>query len=147
MHRPLEELAELHVVHDISAIPIEGPVSTLCFMMCWWLRFFEMRSICLWDQRCQTKTTWETRATTRYEMQSRLTSVAFSMAVTTFVMRSCDMVNLSTRSAERMLSFWGGRAVDYLTWKCTDPCKKVTFLVERAFLHFHVSWWKGNKLV
>ena len=28
-----------------------------------------------------------------------------------------------------------------LTWKCADPCRKTTFLLERAFLHFHVSWW------
>ena len=26
-----------------------------------------------------------------------------------------------------------------LTWKCTDPCRKTTFLLERAFLHFHVG--------
>ena len=31
-----------------------------------------------------------------------------------------------------------------LTWKCTDPCRKTTFLLERAFLHFHVSWWEGT---
>ena len=31
-----------------------------------------------------------------------------------------------------------------LTWKCTDPCRKTTFLLERTFLHFHVSWWKGK---
>ena len=30
-----------------------------------------------------------------------------------------------------------------LTWKCTDPCRKTTVLLERAFLHFHVSWWEG----
>ena len=29
------------------------------------------------------------------------------------------------------------------TWKCTNPCRKTTFLLERAFLHFHVSWWEG----
>ena len=34
-----------------------------------------------------------------------------------------------------------------LTWKCTDPCRKTTFLLERAFLHFHVSWWEGNSKV
>ena len=33
-----------------------------------------------------------------------------------------------------------------LTWKCTDPCRKTTFLLERAFLHFHVSWWQGKFL-
>ena len=33
-----------------------------------------------------------------------------------------------------------------LTWKRTDPCRKSTFLLERAFLHFHVSWWKGGLL-
>ena len=31
-----------------------------------------------------------------------------------------------------------------LTWKCTDLCRKTTFLLERAFLHFHVSWWEGS---
>ena len=31
-----------------------------------------------------------------------------------------------------------------LTWKCTDPCRKTTFLLENAFLHFHVSWWEGH---
>ena len=30
------------------------------------------------------------------------------------------------------------------TWKCTDPCRKTTFLLERAFWHFHVSWWEGT---
>ena len=30
-----------------------------------------------------------------------------------------------------------------LTWKCTD-CRKTTFLLERAFLHFHVSLWECN---
>ena len=34
-----------------------------------------------------------------------------------------------------------------LTWKCTDPCKKITFLLERGFVHFHVSWWEGYYLV
>ena len=26
------------------------------------------------------------------------------------------------------------------TWKCTNSCRKTTFLLERAFLNFHVSW-------
>ena len=30
------------------------------------------------------------------------------------------------------------------TWKCADPCQKTTFFLERAFLHFHVSWWEGS---
>ena len=30
-----------------------------------------------------------------------------------------------------------------LTWKCTDPCRKTTCLLERAFLHFHDGWWEG----
>ena len=30
------------------------------------------------------------------------------------------------------------------TWKCTDPSRSTTFLLERAFLHFHVSWWEGR---
>ena len=37
-----------------------------------------------------------------------------------------------------------------LTWKCTDPCRKTTFLLERAFLHFHVGWSESawfNQLV
>ena len=25
------------------------------------------------------------------------------------------------------------------TWKCTDPCRKATFLLERSFVHFHLS--------
>ena len=28
--------------------------------------------------------------------------------------------------------------------KCTDPCRKTTFLLERAFWHFHVSLWEGG---
>ena len=31
-----------------------------------------------------------------------------------------------------------------LTWKCTNPCRKTTFLVERASLNFHVSCCEGN---
>ena len=31
-----------------------------------------------------------------------------------------------------------------LTWKCTDPCRKTTFLLERALLQLHVSWWEGK---
>ena len=31
-----------------------------------------------------------------------------------------------------------------LTWKCTDPCRKTTFLLEGACLHFHVGWWEGT---
>ena len=32
-----------------------------------------------------------------------------------------------------------------LTWVwCTDACRRTTFLLERAFLHFHVSWWEGT---
>ena len=30
-----------------------------------------------------------------------------------------------------------------LTWKCTDPCRKTTFPLKRAFLHFRGSWWEG----
>ena len=26
------------------------------------------------------------------------------------------------------------------TWRCTDPCRKTTVLLERGFVHFHVSW-------
>ena len=26
---------------------------------------------------------------------------------------------------------------------CTDRCRKTAFLLERAFVHFHVSWWEG----
>ena len=33
-----------------------------------------------------------------------------------------------------------------LTLKCTDPCRKTTFLLEGAFLHFHVGWWEGKYL-
>ena len=28
----------------------------------------------------------------------------------------------------------------------TDPCRKTTFLLERACLHFHVSWLEGSGL-
>ena len=31
-----------------------------------------------------------------------------------------------------------------LTWKCTNTCRKTTFLVEMKFVHFHVGWWEGN---
>ena len=34
-----------------------------------------------------------------------------------------------------------------LTWKCTDPCRKTTVFLERAFLQFHVSWWEGKRLL
>ena len=32
-----------------------------------------------------------------------------------------------------------------LTWKCTDPCRKTTFLLERAFVHFHVVCGRAPK--
>ena len=31
-----------------------------------------------------------------------------------------------------------------VTWKCTDPCREATFLLERGVVHFHVSWCKGK---
>ena len=31
-----------------------------------------------------------------------------------------------------------------LTRKCTDHCRKTTFLLETGFVHFHDSWWEGN---
>ena len=31
-----------------------------------------------------------------------------------------------------------------LTWKCTEPCRETTFLLERGVVHFHVSWWEGK---
>ena len=31
-----------------------------------------------------------------------------------------------------------------LAWKCRDPCRKTTFLLERGYVHFHVGWWKGT---
>ena len=30
-----------------------------------------------------------------------------------------------------------------LTWKCTEPCRKTTFLLARGFVRFHISWWQG----
>ena len=30
-----------------------------------------------------------------------------------------------------------------MVW-CTEPCRKTTFLLGSAFLHFHVSWWEGK---
>ena len=39
---------------------------------------------------------------------------------------------------------WQSYPSHQLTWKCTDPCGKTTFLLERAFWHFHVSWWEGK---
>ena len=29
---------------------------------------------------------------------------------------------------------------------CAVPCRRTTFLLERAFLHVHVSWWEGITL-
>ena len=34
---------------------------------------------------------------------------------------------------------------DDSTGLCTDPCSK-TFLLERGFVHFHVSWWEGMRV-
>ena len=48
-------------------------------------------------------------------------------------------------------SCWRPRVMDWLCGcslppasmgLCTDPCRIPTFLLERAFLHFHVSWWQ-----
>ena len=44
---------------------------------------------------------------------------------------------------------WGGGVLKNCmtyqpTWKCTDLCGRTTFLLERAFLHFHVTWWEGT---
>ena len=43
-------------------------------------------------------------------------------------------------------SFAIGLPSDRLTWRCTDPCRKTTFLLERGFLctSMLISWWTGN---
>ena len=33
-----------------------------------------------------------------------------------------------------------------VTCKCTDPCRKTTFLLEITLLHFLVGWWEEGHL-